>query len=53
LPPSQKELNVTIPLPQDLQDMGYKELQIKNQNGILVTVVGYKPNSIINYSSIS
>lgn len=35
---SQKTLNVTIDLPQDLQDMGYKELIIKRENGIVKTV---------------
>jgi hypothetical protein len=35
---SQKALNVTISLPQDLQDMGYKELIVKRENGILKTV---------------
>jgi hypothetical protein len=34
---SQKALNITINLPQDLQDMGYKELIIKRENGILKT----------------
>jgi bisphosphoglycerate-independent phosphoglycerate mutase (AlkP superfamily) len=37
MPSSQKSLDVTIALPQGLQDMGYKELIIKRENGILVT----------------
>jgi site-specific DNA-adenine methylase len=31
---SQKTLNVTINLPQDIQDIGFKELIIKRENGI-------------------
>jgi hypothetical protein len=40
MPPSssRKPLDITIKLPQDLQDMGYKELVIRRQNGILITV---------------
>jgi hypothetical protein len=35
---SQKILNVTITLPQDLQDIGFKELIIKRENGIIKMV---------------
>jgi hypothetical protein len=35
---SQKMLNVTIDLPQDLQDIGFKELLIKRENGIIKMV---------------
>jgi hypothetical protein len=35
---SQKTLNVKIDLPQDLQDIGFKELIIKRENGIIKMV---------------
>ena len=35
---SQKTLNVTINLPQDIQDIGFKELIIKRENGIIKMV---------------
>jgi Mn-dependent DtxR family transcriptional regulator len=40
MPQSQpkKKIDVVIPLPKELQDMGYKELRIMDQNGIVVTV---------------
>src|SRR5437867_2632643 len=34
----QNTLNVTIDLPQDLQDIGFKELMIKRENGIIKMV---------------
>jgi hypothetical protein len=36
----QKKIDVVIPLPKELQDMGYKELHIIDQSGIVVTVDG-------------
>jgi hypothetical protein len=38
MPQPQKNLNLTITLPKDLEDIGYKELILKDHNGILVTV---------------
>ena len=35
---SQKTLDVTIDLPQDLQDIGFKELIVKRENGIIKMV---------------
>jgi hypothetical protein len=37
LPQPQKKIDIVIPLPKELQDMGYKELHVKDQNGIVVT----------------
>ena len=34
----QNTLNITIDLPQDLQDIGFKELLIKRENGIIKMV---------------